>query len=67
MYLGKIEVVHFPGKNKIMQTTVAGSCVAYGTSAPTTSGPVFNAAHRVEEATRRPTDDVATRDEECYS
>ena len=43
-----------------MQTTMARSCVAYGTSSPTTSGPVFNAADRVEETTRRPTDDVAT-------
>ena len=42
-----------------MQTTVARLCVAYETSSPTTSGPVFNAADRVEEATRRPTDDVA--------
>ena len=39
-----------------MQTTMARSCVAYGTS----SGPVSNIADRVEEATRRPTDDVAT-------
>ena len=29
-----------------MQTTVARSCVAYGTSSSTTPGPVFNAADR---------------------
>ena len=45
---------------------MAMSYVAYGTSSPTTSGSVFNAADRVEEATRRPIDDVATWDEECY-
>ena len=43
-----------------MQTTMARSCVAYGTTSPTTSGRVFNAAGKVEKATRRPTDDVAT-------
>ena len=45
---------------------MARSCVAYGTSSSATLGPIFNAAGRVEEATRRPTDDVATWDEECY-
>ena len=40
---------------------------AHGTSLPTTLGSVFIAADRVEEATRRPTDDVATWDEEGYS
>ena len=35
-----------------MLTTMAWSCVAYGTSSPTTLGPVFNAAVRVEEANR---------------
>ena len=53
-------------ENKIMQTTMARLCVAYGTSSPTTSSPVFNVADRVEEATRKPTDDVATWDKECY-
>ena len=49
-----------------MQTTMASSCVAYETSSPTTSGPVFNFADRAEEVARGPTDDVAARDEECY-
>ena len=39
-----------------MQITMAWSCVAYGTSSPTASGPVFNAADRLEEAIRRSTD-----------
>ena len=53
-------------ENKITQITKARSCVTYGTSSLTTSGPVFNCTDKVEEASRRPTNDVATWDEECY-
>ena len=41
-----------------MQTTMARTCVAYGTFWPTTTGPVFSSLDRVKEASRRPTDDM---------
>ena len=29
-------------------------------------GPIFSSVDRVEEASRRPTDDLTVRDKECY-
>ena len=46
---------------------MAGLCDAYGLSFPTTSAPVFSSADMNGEASDRPTDDVAKRDEECYN
>ena len=45
---------------------MARSFVVYEPSSPTILGPVSSSPDRVEEATRRPTDDMAALDEERY-
>ena len=42
-----------------MKNTMARSCVAYGTSSPSTLGLVLDSADGLEEAPRRPKGDVA--------
>ena len=60
MYLGEMEVDTLFRRIKLCRLRWLGHVLRMETSLPTTSGPVFNATDRVEEATRRPTDDVAT-------
>ena len=48
-----------------MQTTMAKSCVTHGPFSSSTSGPVFTSANG-EKTSKRPTEDVAACDKECY-